>query len=185
MSSGYSKESHARTLSDPSEVERVSSLAAALLDGSAHLNLDWIRRHEWVAVPIECGGQIDPAVAERLSSFLQTVGRLRLFAVTTEFELPGPHYYEVPARARELFAFGMIHPQAHMILFPEDGSFAYLSTANDYHVAAGSPRFVEHVLGTDIASARAEFEDFVSTGSLERFRRFLQEVSKRYSATGA
>jgi len=159
------------------QIRKLRELIKPMLEPPGHLNTNWLKQNNWIAVPVESGSHFDDDDARLLAQAMQSAGFSSCLAVATELLEHFPPCFNVETTKEGLMVFG--HECAHFnfVLTPASPSFAVLCTVFDYFVVSGSFAFVESALGCSLEAARARFLQF-ARDSHESQR--LADVAARY-----
>lgn len=169
-------------ITDPATVEAAMSLIEDLVDKPWHLNIEWLVRHRWAAVPVESASHFSERDAELLSEAAKLLDCHKCLAVATEPLLPEELCYRVPTTQEGLLEFSHEATALNYVLLPEDRSFSVLCTSEDYYLVAGSREFVTKAIGASIDSGREAFLKFADDQLWpEATRRRLIAVAERYA----
>jgi hypothetical protein len=153
---------HMMPITDQREVEQIESLKRGLVDEPAHLNLEWIRRKGWTAVPVESALHFSDADAGFLAQAFQAMECPEVFAIATEPLANFPNCLVVTTSNEGLLEFSRDCAHFNFVLLPGDRSAAVLCTVYDYFIVAGPSSFVSRAVGGDIAAAQARFDEVAS-----------------------
>ena len=166
-----------KIISDTALIQSLLSKVENVLDPPWHLESAWLRRENWLAVPVEKGRHFEEPAAETVSRALQDIGCNECFAVATELMGGYPSAYTLPPTKEELIALSVECAGVNFALIDENLAFTILCTTEDYNLVAGPPDFVETAVGMDIKTARRAFRHFASD---EWWEGRLLEVADRY-----
>src|SRR4051794_22033910 len=72
---------------DLSIARALQAHTADMLDGPFDLNMEWIKEHGWIVVPVEKGRHFDEAPAARAAQAMQHMGDQQCYAIATEPEI--------------------------------------------------------------------------------------------------
>jgi len=175
-------------ITDPKTVEQIKQLLAEVADDCWDLNLLWLSRNHWVAVPSERAGNFEPLGGD-LPKAMSAVECLECFAIATEPLGDHPACYEVEASKEGLTALWEEWFGIQFALIPKNRLFTVLFSI-EYFIVAGPKAFVELAFGVDIATARAWFDEAVEIyltsdwESTKRLGKGLREVANRYRSLG-
>ena len=163
-----------QAVTDVKEIQRIRSLGARMLDGTAQFALSWLTEHRWAVLPFESASHFDEKDASTLSKALTSIGCKELVALATEPLNNFPNCFRVPSSKEGLLDFSENCSHFNFVLVPEHRGFAILCTVYDYFLVGGPVEFVRRAADGDV------------TGALERFTRFasnelgLVELVNRY-----
>ncbi len=170
---------------DPEETTRLQTVAGPVMDGPNHLNLDWLNRQGWEAVPIESACYFVELTASRLANACKLLGQTSCYAIATEPVENAPLAYTLSTDVDTFLKFGETVYPLQYVLMPENREFAVLCTP-DYELVAGPHVFVLKVLGTSITDARSKYAAFFTSSRWsEENRRWFESVVRRYEPFGA
>lgn len=150
---------------------RTGELLRRVLSGPQRISMEWLRARERTAVPFgytapsDPGrGPIGPHLAGRLVAAARVAGADELFACRTDPDLFGEKVTVLPTAAAELIAG--LHPFAgeDLLVIQPDMANLLLLTTLGFGMVAGTPPFVEGVLGKSADAARSEFATLALTG---------------------
>lgn len=150
-----------KEISDPETVKHLDSIAAATIEETYLIRMDWLSKKGRTAVVVESAMHLNDDYSRNFSEAMKASGHDVCYAVATE-ELEGVvRHWEVPATPDGLLKFSEETAMYNFVLFPGDGSFAILCTVDDYIIVAGERVFVEKACGGSIDAARAAFRKFI------------------------
>lgn len=180
---------HLVPLVDHVEIVEANLLVSEVADKPADIRGEWLRRHNYAAVPVLSGPHFTERSASALSQAASELGSDECFAVATEPLENTILRYAVRLTPAGLLAFSDEGSQFYFLLVPQALTFAYLCTGSDqdYNIIAGPKQFVETALSESIVSAREKFLEFAArpssvSGLSETMRNHLLQTAHRYAA---
>lgn len=161
------------------EAERLQRhLSDKLLSSPTELNLESLKRRNWVAVPVRDG--ITDRLAVWMASAIADLGESTAVCVTTELDT-GPEAYKVTLSADGLLKFHYNCLLRPFLLAPKSLAFVLLDEADYFFVLAGPRTFVEAALGRPLAEAMSAFAEYAhGIPESERTKAWLKETAERY-----
>lgn len=163
------------------KVAEALALIEDVVDKPWHLNLQWLARNRWAAVPVESASHFDKRDAELLSQASASMDCSECLAVATEPLENSILCYRVATTQEDFLEFSHETTALNYALLPEDRSFAVLCTSEDYYIVAGPRDFVTKAVGTGIDTARKVFLKFADDQLWpESERKRLIAVAKKY-----
>ena len=172
------------TIEDREQFDRLDGVLKSMLDVPELLNVEYLRRRCWEAVPFESALHLNEVDADRMATAAARMGCHECNAIPTE-GLTGPPHYRVPMDLKGLLEFSRKCAHFRYLLIPDNESFAILFSTEGYGVAAGPKRLVELILAKSIEAARDDFRQFARAETLEPVRRLLTGIARRYETLSA
>ncbi len=171
-----------RPINDGEDVRLLQESIHLLVRPECQFKSKWITQHRWVVVPrIE---HIDHEEARLISLAARNFGHESCVAVRNEDLANVPACYHVPTTIQGIWEFSDICTLLgffSFVLMPRDRSFAVLtSSAGDYYLIGGDTNFVEEAVGTSIATARKDFEQYANNHEIREIGTMLLKMARRY-----
>ncbi len=159
--------------------EKYRHLCNGLLSSPFELSTDWLRRHQWAAVPVPV--PINDMDTEWISKAARRMGIQECVAITTEPNII-PECVKIPMSQPGILQFWIAYYSKSFLLAPKDREFVILHEANEFFIVAGPRDFVRSAVGCSLPTARmmflewyAEYED-----RLPERRQLLLATANRY-----
>lgn len=161
--------------------QELTSRAAAIVDGTQHLHLPWLRSRGFEAVPYSSAGHFDPEdslrFAAAMNSYLIEEVQVLLLDNLTDRDKG----FRMSVSSDALLRLSLEYGSFNLLLLPQDESFAVLCSSEEFGVVAGPTAFCEMALGESLEDARRVFREFIAlSGTPEPLRHFYQDVDRRY-----
>lgn len=173
---------HIQPVTDPAKVKEAVSLIEDVVDKPWHINMEWLARYRWTAVPVESASHFDERDAKLLSQAAASGGCYECLAVATEPLENTILCYKVRAAKEGFLEFSHETTALNYVLLPEDRSFAVLCTSEDYYIVAGPRDFVTKAVGSSIETVREKFMQFATDQFWpEAERKNFIAVAERYA----
>ncbi|MFM6348108.1 MAG: hypothetical protein ACKPFK_23645 [Dolichospermum sp.] len=168
-------------INESAKLEESFALIVDLVDKPEDIRLDWLKDHNWAAVPVEGACHFNEYDADNLAKALSFINCHSCLAVATEPLKNSTLCYKVKTTKEGLLAFSWECGSFDFVIISEDKTFAIMCTVNDYYVVAGQRDFVTVAVGGSILEARQKFLHFIQDDSWEnKTKKHLLEVFHRY-----
>lgn len=163
------------------EKEAARFLASQIVCDSVDFRGDWIKKNNWVVVPVESGSHIDEPSALVLSNAFNESKYSSCLGIATEDVGEDYDCYRIHASKEGFLEFSWIRGSFNFGIIAPSGAVAVLLTVEDYCLVGGDRHFVSTAVGGNILGARKRFLDFAEGhDEMESVRNFLVSVARRY-----
>lgn len=167
-------------ITDTKLCAKLQLLSKDIVAGELELREEWIINRKWIVIPTE--SEITIRDAKLLSNACKAFNYKECFAVITEPEPFDFACYKFSTTEKGILGISSECRPNHHLLMPEDQGFAILRPFGLYSLVAGSKKFVEMTVGSNIEIAREMFWEFASTDWQESDRSFLKQIARKYQS---
>ncbi|MCP4677686.1 MAG: hypothetical protein GY854_19645 [Deltaproteobacteria bacterium] len=136
--------------------EKYQHLLNGLLSRPHELSTDWLRSHQWAAVPVP--DVINDMDAEWISEAARRTGIKECIAITTEPKMI-PECFRIPMTQPGLHQFQSNLHLRYFLLTPKGREFVILHEANYFFIIAAPRDFVRAAVGCSLSTARTMFRE--------------------------
>ncbi|MCP4600001.1 MAG: hypothetical protein GY847_05590 [Proteobacteria bacterium] len=159
--------------------EKYRYLLTGLLSRPYELSTDWLRRHQWAAVPVP--DSINDMEAEWISEAAIRMGIHECVAITTEPQMI-PECFRIPMTQSGLLQFEFNLELRYFLLTPKGREFVILHEANYFFIVGGPRDFVRAAVGCSLPTARTMFRERYAEDDFypPRTRQLLIATADRY-----